>query len=93
MIQEQVAALRTLAVKMGGLMACEHLRELYNLCLSQKIRLGSSDLIHIVCRQCGHQDVCPTNLRDDRNDEEQDGATTSPSSNPIHVQPRIHSES
>lgn len=73
-------------------MACEHLLELYKLCLSQKIRLGSSDLIHIVCRQCGHQDVCPTNLRDDRNDEEQDAATTSPGSNQTQVQPRIPSE-
>jgi hypothetical protein len=46
-------------------MVCEHLRQLYQLCLDQKIRLGGSDLIHIVCGQCGHKDLCPSNLRDD----------------------------
>jgi len=49
-------------------MVCEHLRQLYQLCLDQKIRLGGSDLIHIVCGQCGHKDLCPSNLRDDRHD-------------------------
>lgn len=49
-------------------MVCEHLRQLYQLCLDQKIRLGGSDLIHIVCGQCGHKDLCPSNLRDDRDD-------------------------
>ncbi len=50
-------------------MVCEHLQRLYQLCLDQKIRLSGSDLIHIVCHQCGRQDVCPSNLRDDHDDE------------------------
>ena len=50
-------------------MVCEHLQQLYQLCLDQKIRLSGSDLIHIVCHQCGRQDVCPSNLRDDHDDE------------------------
>jgi hypothetical protein len=50
-------------------MVCEHLRQLYQLCLDQKIRLSGSDLIHVVCQQCGKQDICPSNLRDDRDDE------------------------
>ena len=49
-------------------MVCEHLRQLYQLCLDQKIRLGGSELIHIVCGQCGHKDLCPSNLRDDHDD-------------------------
>ena len=31
-------------------MVCTHLRELYQLCETQQIRLSSSDLIHIVCK-------------------------------------------
>jgi hypothetical protein len=50
-------------------MVCEHLQKLYQLCLDQKIRLSASDLIHVVCHQCGRQDVCPSNLRDDHDDE------------------------
>ena len=41
-------------------MACIHLRKLYQLCQIGSVRLSSSDLIRIVCRQCGVQDVCPS---------------------------------
>lgn len=51
-------------------MVCEHLQQLYQLCQEQKIRLSGSDLIHIVCQQCGRHEVCPSNLRDDRDDDE-----------------------
>lgn len=51
-------------------MVCEHLRQLYQLCQDQKIRLSGSDLIHIVCKQCGRHDVCPSNLRDEHDDDE-----------------------
>jgi hypothetical protein len=51
-------------------MVCEHLRQLYQLCQDQKIRLSGSDLIHIVCHQCGRQEICPSNLRDDQEDGE-----------------------
>jgi hypothetical protein len=50
-------------------MVCEHLRQLYQLCLDQKIRLGGADLIHLICHQCGRQEVCPSNLLDDRDEE------------------------
>jgi hypothetical protein len=50
-------------------MVCEHLQKLYQLCLEQKIRLSGSDLIHVVCQQCGRKDVCPSNLRDEHDDE------------------------
>jgi hypothetical protein len=43
-------------------MVCDHLKQLYQLCLDQKIRLSASDLIHVVCEQCGRQEVCPSNL-------------------------------
>ena len=58
-------------------MVCEHLRQLYQLCLDQKIRLGGADLIHIVCRQCDRQEVCPSNLRDDHDEEAAHVANTS----------------
>ena len=43
-------------------MACVHLRQLYQLCQDHDLKLGGSELIRIVCRQCGEQDVCPANL-------------------------------
>ena len=46
-------------------MVCTHLRELYDLCQQQQIRLGSSDLVRIVCKQCGEQEVCPSALMEE----------------------------
>ena len=43
-------------------MVCVHLRKLYQLCQQEGLRLGGSDLIHIVCEQCGVQEECPSLL-------------------------------
>ena len=43
-------------------MICVHLRELYSLCEQHKLRLGGSDLIRIVCKQCQLEDTCPSVL-------------------------------
>ncbi len=46
-------------------MTCVHLQQLYKLCQQYDLKLGGSDLIHIVCRQCGAHDVCPSTLMDE----------------------------
>lgn len=46
-------------------MPCIHLTQLIQLCEHSQIRLSSSDLIHIVCKQCEKQEVCPSTLLDD----------------------------
>ena len=46
-------------------MTCIHLRELYQLCQNENLKLSSSDLIHIVCQQCGEQEVCPSLLTEE----------------------------
>jgi hypothetical protein len=46
-------------------MPCIHLTQLIQLCEQSQVRLSSSDLIHIVCKQCEKQEVCPSNLLDD----------------------------
>lgn len=43
-------------------MACIHLRRLFQLCQDEQLRLSGSDLIHLVCQQCGVQEVCPSAL-------------------------------
>ncbi|QEG35939.1 hypothetical protein [Bythopirellula goksoeyrii] len=43
-------------------MACVHLQQLYKLCQQQHLKLGGSDLIRVVCHQCGEQEVCPSTL-------------------------------
>jgi len=46
-------------------MVCHHLKDLYQLCQDHQLRLGSSDLIRVVCLQCGQQEVCPSTLMDE----------------------------
>lgn len=46
-------------------MPCVHLQKLFQLCHEQELKLSSSDLIHIVCTQCGEQEVCPSMLTDE----------------------------
>lgn len=43
-------------------MACVHLQELYYLCQQNDLKLSSSDLIHIVCKICNKEEVCPSML-------------------------------
>ena len=46
-------------------MVCEHLKEFYQLCETNQLRLGSSDLIRIVCGQCDEEETCPSVLMDE----------------------------
>ncbi len=46
-------------------MVCTHLKELYILCEKNQLRLGSSDLIRIVCKQCNQEETCPSVLTDE----------------------------
>lgn len=46
-------------------MACIHLQQLYKLCHEHDLKLGGSDLIRVVCNQCGVQEVCPSTLTDE----------------------------
>ena len=45
-------------------MPCVHLQQLFELCDREGLRMSSSDLIHIVCQQCGKQEVCPDTLNE-----------------------------
>ena len=46
-------------------MTCVHLQKLYQLCQEHELKLGSSDLIRVVCHQCGEQEVCPSMMTDE----------------------------
>ena len=46
-------------------MTCKHLQQLYKLCQDHDLKLGSSDLIRIVCQQCDEKEVCPSTLMDE----------------------------
>ena len=46
-------------------MSCVHLRQLYLLCEEHDLKLSGSDLIRVVCNQCGEQEVCPSTLTDE----------------------------
>ena len=43
-------------------MTCVHLQQLYQLCQKHDLKLGASDLIRVVCHECGEQEVCPSTL-------------------------------
>ena len=51
-------------------MACVHLQQLYKLCQEQHLKLGGSDLIRVVCHQCGEQEVCPSTLVEEYDSEQ-----------------------
>jgi hypothetical protein len=46
-------------------MTCVHLQQLFRLCHEHDLKLGGSDLIRVVCNQCGEQEVCPSTLTDE----------------------------
>ena len=48
-------------------MPCVHVKKLYELCQQHELRfqLSGSELIRIVCRECGEQEVCPSVLTDE----------------------------
>jgi hypothetical protein len=46
-------------------MTCVHLKQLYQLCHDNDLRLSSTDLVHVVCQQCGKEEVCPSVLMDE----------------------------
>jgi hypothetical protein len=43
-------------------MPCKHLTELYQYCQTHNLKLSSTDLIRIVCPECGVEEVCPSVL-------------------------------
>ncbi len=43
-------------------MPCVHLQQLYQLCRDAQVKLSSAELIHVVCRQCNQEEVCPSLL-------------------------------
>jgi len=43
-------------------MPCKHLKALYELCQTHHLKLSSSDLIRIMCPECGTEEVCPSVL-------------------------------
>jgi hypothetical protein len=46
-------------------MTCKHLKELYAICQTHQLKLSSTDLIRIVCPQCGVEEVCPSVLEEE----------------------------
>lgn len=46
-------------------MACTHLKQLFQLCEENELKLSGSDLIRVVCGQCGEQEVCPSTLTEE----------------------------
>jgi len=47
------------------MMTCVHLKKLYDLCMEEDLKIGSADLVRIVCNKCGEQDVCPSVLMEE----------------------------
>jgi hypothetical protein len=43
-------------------MTCKHLKGLYEICEKHGLKLSSTDLIRIVCPQCGIEEACPSVL-------------------------------
>jgi hypothetical protein len=46
-------------------MTCEHLRQLYQLCQDHELKISSSDVVRIKCKECEQIEVCPAMLTDE----------------------------
>jgi hypothetical protein len=46
-------------------MPCQHQTQLYQLLEKTGVKLASSDVIRITCRQCGEIEVCPSVMLDE----------------------------
>lgn len=47
-------------------MSCVHLKEINRVCNDHGVHVSQSDLVRIVCKECGDHEVCPSNpVRED----------------------------
>ena len=46
-------------------MTCIHLRQLYQLCSDNQLKISSSDVVRIVCHRCEEVETCPAMLSDE----------------------------
>lgn len=53
-------------------MPCVHIQQLYQLCRDSQVKLSSAELIHLVCRQCNQEEVCPSLLYEQYEEMNQD---------------------
>jgi RNase P subunit RPR2 len=60
------------------IMTCKHLKDLYEICQTHRLRLSSTDLIRIVCPQCGIEEVCPSVLMEEYEARHHDEAPRAP---------------
>ena len=60
-------------------MTCVHLQHLYKLCQQNDIKLSGSDLLHVVCQQCGVKDECPSMLMEEYEAEHPEEESPAPS--------------
>jgi hypothetical protein len=58
-------------------MICVHLKELFQLCQENEIRLSSSDLVRVVCTQCNAHEVCPSALTSEFSEREKNDSQSS----------------
>ncbi|MFN7732696.1 MAG: hypothetical protein ACK5OB_12385 [Pirellula sp.] len=42
-------------------MSCVHLKELDRLCHDHQLEISRSDMVRLVCTECGEHEVCPCN--------------------------------
>lgn len=72
-------------------MTCRHLKDLYEICQMHQLKLSSTDLIRIVCPQCGIEEVCPSVLAEEYEKRHpEDAGTPSPKRNPPERAARRH---
>ena len=46
-------------------MTCTHLRQLFELCHEHEIKIGSLDVVRLVCKKCNIKETCPEVLTDE----------------------------
>ena len=73
MVCDGVEDSHVLQLPKGNLvMTCIHLRQLYQLCETNDLKISGSDVVRIVCRQCDEVETCPAVLSDEYEAREED---------------------
>ena len=57
---------------------CAHLMQLCQLCQESQLKLSSSDLIYVICKQCQKEEVCPSVLTAEYEEHHPESEKTSP---------------
>lgn len=69
-------------------MICVHLKEIDRLCHNYKVEISRTDMVRMVCTECGEHEVCPSNVMPDDIESSITGSVAAPSPRTVALDSR-----